>query len=214
MTDRQTLPACWVVAMNATQRVASRADAFLHTVARSPHPAYPERTHVPDERVPFDHAWPEYSPVEFEHAAVTANDNTKNPKGWADPADIAAVSEDEWSRRREAGPINFGEDGKPQNPNGRTGMIGRGLLGKWGPNYAADPLVTRWHPDDQTRLQMVAIKRKDSGDWAIPGGMVDPGENVSVTVKREFAEEAGNVTDPSQLELFEKLTKELFASGR
>lgn len=26
---------------------------------------------------------------------------------------------------------------------GRTGMIGRGLLGKWGPNHAADPIVTR-----------------------------------------------------------------------
>ena len=31
-----------------------------------------------------------------------------------------------------------------RNPVGRTGMIGRGLLGKWGPNHAADPLVTRY----------------------------------------------------------------------
>ena len=30
-----------------------------------------------------------------------------------------------------------------RNPVGRTGMTGRGLLGKWGPNHAADPLVTR-----------------------------------------------------------------------
>ena len=30
-----------------------------------------------------------------------------------------------------------------RNPVGRTGMIGRGLLGKWGPNHAADPIVTR-----------------------------------------------------------------------
>ena len=26
---------------------------------------------------------------------------------------------------------------------GRTGMVGRGLLGKWGPNHAVDPIVTR-----------------------------------------------------------------------
>ena len=26
---------------------------------------------------------------------------------------------------------------------GRTGMAGRGLLGRWGPNHAADPVVTR-----------------------------------------------------------------------
>ena len=30
-----------------------------------------------------------------------------------------------------------------RNPAGRTGMTGRGLLGKWGPNHAADPVVTR-----------------------------------------------------------------------
>ena len=34
-------------------------------------------------------------------------------------------------------------DGKPQNPVGRTGIIGRGRLGRWGPNHAADAIVTR-----------------------------------------------------------------------
>lgn len=32
----------------------------------------------------------------------------------------------------------------PQNPIGRTGIVGRGVLGRWGPNHAADPVVTRW----------------------------------------------------------------------
>lgn len=63
-------------------------------------------------------------------------------------------------------------DGHPRNPIGRTGMIGRGLLGKWGPNYAADPLVTRFDPDTG-KLQMVAVERSDTHDWAIPGGMVE-----------------------------------------
>ncbi|XP_048465660.1 ADP-ribose pyrophosphatase, mitochondrial-like [Rhincodon typus] len=39
-------------------------------------------------------------------------------------------------------------------------------------------------------LQFVTIKRKDNGEWAIPGGMVDDGELVSATLKREFGEEA------------------------
>ena len=34
-------------------------------------------------------------------------------------------------------------DGIPINPCGRTGVSGRGQLGKWGPNHAADPIVTR-----------------------------------------------------------------------
>ena len=70
-------------------------------------------------------------------------------------------------------------------------MVERGALGKWGPNHAADPIVTRYDPARPQQIQMVAIKRGDTGEWAIPGGMVDPGESVSVTVKREFKEEAG-----------------------
>lgn len=41
-------------------------------------------------------------------------------------------------------------------------------------------------------LQFVAIKRGDTGEWALPGGMVDPGEKVTVTAVREFQEEAIN----------------------
>ena len=71
------------------------------------------------------------------------------------------------------------ESGKPRNPRGRTGMTGRGTLGKWGPNQAANPIVTRWNPEAPHELQVIAIKRKDTGDWALPGGMVDDGETVS-----------------------------------
>ena len=78
--------------------------------------------------------------------------------------------------------VKFDEaTGAPLNPYGRTGLTGRGLLGKWGPNHAADPIVTRWDPryPDGARLQVVAVLRKDTGDWALPGGMVDDGEAVS-----------------------------------
>ncbi len=78
---------------------------------------------------------------------------------------------------------------RPLNPHGRTGMTERGLLGKWGTNHAADPIVTRRNMRKPGRpLEMVAIRRKDTNDWAIPGGMVDPGETVSATMKREFTE--------------------------
>lgn len=35
----------------------------------------------------------------------------------------------------------------PLNPSGRTGIVGRGFLGRWGPNHAADSLLTRWSRD-------------------------------------------------------------------
>ncbi|KAH8260598.1 hypothetical protein KR038_008250 [Drosophila bunnanda] len=102
------------------------------------------------------------------------------------------------------------KDGLPLNPIGRTGLSGRGLLGRWGPNHAADPIVTRWKRNAEGAIvtnstsgkniiQMVAIQRSDNKLWAIPGGMVDPGENVSVTLKREFTEEAMNFTDKANM---------------
>ena len=67
-------------------------------------------------------------------------------------------------------------------------MIGRGLLGKWGPNHAADPVVTRWRRDENGSiildskgkpiLQFVAIQRADTKEWAIPGVI-----NIFQTIK-------------------------------
>lgn len=102
------------------------------------------------------------------------------------------------------------KDAIPMNPIGRTGISGRGLLGKWGPNHAADPVLTKWKTDESTQnkiidsisgkpiLMFVAILRKNDNEWAIPGGMVDPGETISMTLKREFTEEALNSLSDSQ----------------
>jgi ADP-ribose pyrophosphatase len=115
--------------------------------------------------------------------------------------------------------VRFDEaTGAPLNPRGRTGIRERGLLGKWGPNHAADPIVTRWGPDldenGQRVLQMVAVKRKDTGDWAIPGGMVDDGEHVSATLRREFSEEAGAFgSDKARAALFMRSVEQLWANG-
>jgi ADP-ribose pyrophosphatase/8-oxo-dGTP diphosphatase len=39
--------------------------------------------------------------------------------------------------------------------------------------------------------QLVLIRRRDNGCWAFPGGMVDWGEDIPSTVKRELKEETG-----------------------
>lgn len=94
----------------------------------------------------------------------------------------------------------------PKNPVGRTGIIGRGRLFRWGPNHAADPIVTRWkrdingkiikHPDTNRQiLEFVCIQRRNTGEWAIPGGMRDPGEKINKTLLREFKEEALNINN-------------------
>ena len=117
-------------------------------------------------------------------------------------------------------------DGYPLNPVGRTGIVGRGLLGRWGPNHAADPIVTRWKRDNagivevdkQTGkpvLQFVAIQRRDSGEWAIPGGMIDSNETISTTLMREFMEEALNFLKMNDAErkILQNSIMEFFTKG-
>lgn len=39
--------------------------------------------------------------------------------------------------------------------------------------------------------RIVLVKRRDSGRWSLPGGMIDWGEDITATVHREMAEETG-----------------------
>lgn len=182
-----------------------------HEAAMGSHPAYPERAKV--QQVSFEEEDKEYSPVEFTHKAVIDNNYKIKQGGWADPdvndMDLAEIED----RLTYHGKV-FIVNGKPINPVGRTGMVGRGLLGKWGPNHAADAIVTRFSPDDPNMLQMVAIQRRDTGHWAIPGGMVDPGETVPAAMKREFMEEAGNLDmSPEEAEAHRAKVDGLFEHG-
>jgi ADP-ribose pyrophosphatase len=76
-------------------------------------------------------------------------------------------------------------------------VAGRGLLGKWGPNYAADPIITCINRKDNS-VELLAVQRRDNGEWAIPGGMVDKGEAISGTLTRELMEETGVALDMSR----------------
>lgn len=92
-------------------------------------------------------------------------------------------------------PDNYVSAMLPCNPFGPTGIGGRGLLGKWGPNHAADPIVITY---DSFRnvYQLLAIERTDTpGIWALPGGMQDTNECISRTVTRELKEETNLILD-------------------
>jgi 8-oxo-dGTP diphosphatase len=39
--------------------------------------------------------------------------------------------------------------------------------------------------------RIVLIRRRDTGQWGLPGGMVDWGEDIATTVRRELTEETG-----------------------
>ena len=151
---------------------------------------------------------------------VLNNDNTINPKGWADPVNphtkqknglspfdeikraeelvktydvlhAAVIAKDEGTKLRFSytGEIQFNHSGYPLNPIGRTGLKGRGSLGNFCPNHAADPVVGRINPESG-KLQFVFVLRADNNEWALPGGMVEAGQTIPDARTREFAEES------------------------
>ncbi|KAL1138475.1 hypothetical protein AAG570_008538 [Ranatra chinensis] len=184
-----------------------------------------ERLTVSDDKVSWKVLWDNYNPPDFTFEHI-------KKQAWADPEIGDSNFIPSWNkldgnvdRRSHMGFYTFW-GGYPQNPCGRTGLRGRGLLGRWGPNHAADPVVTRWKrgqdghqiTDKMTNkplLQFIGIRRRDCGQWAIPGGMVDPGELVSTTLKREFLEEALNTLelDTEGQENIEKLLGDFFSWG-
>ena len=176
----------------------------IHVAARSQqNPRYPQRFAVSDDQVPWTTPFPEYAPAAFNVDFRGAS--------WADPPDPRAIPDLQARLTHEDALTIDPATGAPVNPVGRTGLCGRGMLGRWGPNHAADPIVTRYEPISG-ELQFVAIQRTDTGAWALPGGMVDPGESVSLTLKREFTEETGNLTgDLAQRQ--RALADELFGAG-
>jgi ADP-ribose pyrophosphatase len=132
-----------------------------HTKSRIQHPKYTvARVEVPDNRVdwsqPFDNyidRRPFYMHPEVERNLALEKTDSKR---WAEAPTIS-LNDKELLKTRityingtaqtlEEANIIFDGDNAPVNPKGRTGIYGPGLLGKNGPNQAADPIFTRWAP--------------------------------------------------------------------
>ncbi|CAL9611020.1 NUDIX domain-containing protein [Nocardiopsis dassonvillei] len=152
--------------------------------APADHPGVP----VPAALSPWAARWPEYRPVnvtppELRPAALAT------PAEWITDPYAAPQGVPDWAERQERALIayEFSPEGEPLNPAGRTGRIGRNLK-SWGENSAADPIVVAG-PDHDLRLLL--IRRDDIHQWAISGGMVDPGETAPAALTHELREETG-----------------------
>uniref|UniRef100_A0A7S2JNZ6 Nudix hydrolase domain-containing protein n=1 Tax=Haptolina brevifila TaxID=156173 RepID=A0A7S2JNZ6_9EUKA len=177
------------------------------------HRLYPKRLEVPDHMTPWDVPWVLYNPTAFTHRTVLLNDRKINPKGWADPEDVHDIKQAEWDAKvSHEGKLIF-DQGTPRNPRGRTGMSERGLLGKWGPNLAADPIITRSDPTGSGVLQVIAALRADHLGWGLPGGMVvHISDNVPPVIQKGFETLAKALRD-AELKEFTDEQAALFESG-
>jgi len=108
---------------------------------------------------------------------------------------------------------------------GRTGLAGRGLLFRWGPNHAVDPIITRWkrdrngaivERDNRPVLEVIAVKRKIGlKEWALPGGFIRPFESVEEAMEREFIAKAlTSIKLQRDPEAVKNSLKEMFRAGK
>lgn len=156
--------------------------------------SYPERGNIGSDV--YDWCDPQYRPVEFTEPFIVAS---KKPE-WADPPNVSFLEMLTRTTINREGVVtklplctlyDFTE-GRFLNPRGKTGISGRGMLGRWGPNWAADVIVTK----REGGKLWVLLCEKQVGDGTstlcFPAGMVEPGQFVPETLRRELCEEAVN----------------------
>lgn len=100
--------------------------------------SYPPRQRVSIDSAPWAVECLDYRPPYYVAPEVLANDRTRVTDGWADPEDVTNVAEELVSLGAERDAA-----GRPLHPYGRTGLAGRGALGRWGPNVMVIAVVTR-----------------------------------------------------------------------
>jgi len=106
-------------------------------------------------------------------------DDSVNGHVWADDSKNPLKSGEKWnSGRRQSHRLTytFNNAGIPVNPYIKTGLSGRGILGRFGPNHAVDIGAFRVMPDcsGDLALHILAINRKDADDKpAFCGGFVE-----------------------------------------
>lgn len=131
---------------------------------------------------------------------VLANQKTlTNPHGWADEWDVpmAALEQRETWKDGKLVSLKMADvkfvDGKPLNPfEPESERYGRYLLGKYGPNHAADPILTADAKEPGGPPRVLVVVRADCGEKALPGGMIDDEDekHYTRTLQREIEEEA------------------------
>lgn len=174
----------------------SRDNKKTHVLTRhSPYPrSNQQRYPVPDFLVDWKESFPSYHPPLYTSPEVQALPQ------WADPDLLDPTNSDlvinfncienGINRRSHTGIIDT-VNRLPRNPVGRTGMAGRGLLGRWGPNHYAHFIITRWKYGEDGQilqrkgkavLEFVAVESHNISEWTIPGGLAELGDSLNAAL--------------------------------
>ena len=157
------------------------ADDF-HLKIRAERPdLYPARQRISIDESLWMFPCEEYDPPYFVAPEVLANDFLTVPDGWADPEDFERVKDDPSITS-----VKFhDEDGRPLNPRGRTGIAGRGSLGRWGKNESVFVLVLRIH-EAVDQIDLLLGTGIGSRVASLPNGFKFPREEDEGAIARIF----------------------------
>jgi ADP-ribose pyrophosphatase len=172
------------------------ADDF-HLKIRGERPApYPPRFRVLIDAAPWATECPDYTPPYYVDPSVLANDRSRTPDGWADPEESETTGDpgdQDTAEYRDA-------SGRLLNPRGRTGIAGRGLLGRWGPNVMVCGIVTR-AGGTTGGLEILLSRNAENGGLSLPKGFVAPDETPEAAVARVLENQIGCRPDPESGEV-------------
>ncbi len=173
----------WAALYSVEQLLFQLVSDDFHLKIRGERPAtYPQRFRITIDQASWNIPSPEYNPPYYVDTTVLENDYKKIANGWAD-------SEEDWKFLQDDGSednIDRDEEGKPINPKGRTGIAGRGLFGKWGPNPYVILLISRVNKNSGDTEILLQIDSSD--DVLLPEKFIKRIETLESTKKNLLGE--------------------------
>ena len=169
-------------------------------------PYYPDTEIRPAEvRDPSWDAIHKYTPIAYTSPEVLAKPEWADPdiSGPNPPRIASNVVGKDVDRTSYVGIFDV-HKGLPRNPLGRTGIAGRGCLGRWGPNHSANVIFTRFarrggqvlNDNGQPILQVLTLpSRIDAESVAFVNGFIGLGGAIPPSLRLQFNE--SSFTAPS-----------------
>lgn len=171
---------------------------------------------VDEENRDWEVPWLTYEPTEYT-AQEVLNDTTKRADHIIHHARKFKFNalDGDVDRRSVEGKylMTEGDIGRPLNPRGRTGVSGRGLLWRWGPNPGGDVIISRWKRRsgnlirdafEEPIVEVLMIKNGATDEMHLPGGLFVGRQNNEEFVAAEFAKALSETKVTKQVKIEEK----------
>lgn len=161
--------------------------------------SYPARQRISIDYAPWRFDCPEYSPPYYVSSEVLKNACDMKKDGWADPENFSDALTDIKSSDTK----NADDNGRPRHPMGRTGIAGRGSLGRWGKNPAVNGVIIKAGKESNS-YDILLGSRGDSSSFWLPRGFVLHDQSNESAIQEAIRSEFGFDCDGLPVEMIYK----------